>query len=93
MWCNALPRASNGPNHLGFCVRPVQAIVREVKAVFGVYGIEIDHRHLSLIADYMTQEGGYRPVPSFPLPLPLPSVSLPFTGISLTFHCLSPAFH
>ena len=74
-------------------MRPVQAIVREVKAVFGVYGIEIDHRHLSLIADYMTQEGGYRPVPSFPLPLPLPSVSLPFTGIPLTFHCLSPAFH
>ncbi|KAA0150913.1 hypothetical protein FNF28_07204 [Cafeteria roenbergensis] len=36
------------------------AIVREVKAVFGVYGISVDNRHLGLIADYMTHEGGYR---------------------------------
>ena len=34
-----------------------QAIVQEMKNVFGVYGIEIDPRHLSLIADYMTFSG------------------------------------
>lgn len=36
-------------------------IVREVGAVFAVYGISVDHRHLYLIADYMTFDGGYRP--------------------------------
>lgn len=36
-------------------------IVREIRAVFGHYGIEVNHRHLSLIADYMTQAGGFRP--------------------------------
>ncbi|EEB08017.1 DNA-directed RNA polymerase I complex large subunit Nuc1 [Schizosaccharomyces japonicus yFS275] len=36
------------------------AIVREISSVFGVYGIDVDHRHLSLIADYMTFEGGYK---------------------------------
>jgi len=38
-----------------------QTIVREIKNVFGVYGINIDYRHLSLIADFMTQNGEYRP--------------------------------
>lgn len=37
-----------------------QAIVQECKNVFGVYGIEIDPRHLSLIADYMTFGGVIR---------------------------------
>eukprot|EP00512_Aurantiochytrium_limacinum_P000745 CAMPEP_0171488598 /NCGR_PEP_ID=MMETSP0958-20121227/2288_1 /TAXON_ID=87120 /ORGANISM="Aurantiochytrium limacinum, Strain ATCCMYA-1381" /LENGTH=1959 /DNA_ID=CAMNT_0012021713 /DNA_START=133 /DNA_END=6012 /DNA_ORIENTATION=- len=36
------------------------AIMREVKGVFGVYGIGVDERHLGLVADYMTYEGGYR---------------------------------
>ena len=36
------------------------AIVKEVAGVFDVYGISIDPRHLSLIADYMTFEGGYK---------------------------------
>ncbi len=36
-------------------------IVREVAAVFEVYGISIDPRHLYLIADYMTVDGGYKP--------------------------------
>lgn len=47
-------------------------IVNEVAGVFGVYGIKVDPRHLSLIADYMvytahvltlyqTFEGGYKP--------------------------------
>ena len=37
------------------------SIVREIAAVFGVYGISVDQRHLSLIADYMTSGGSYRP--------------------------------
>jgi len=37
-------------------------IVSEIKSVFQVYGIRVDPRHLSLIADYMTHEGGYKPL-------------------------------
>ncbi|KAI9472443.1 MAG: hypothetical protein EXX96DRAFT_584119 [Benjaminiella poitrasii] len=37
------------------------AIIKEVAAVFGVYGIKVDRRHLTLIADYMTFEGGFKP--------------------------------
>ncbi|KAJ3020699.1 hypothetical protein HKX48_000363 [Thoreauomyces humboldtii] len=37
------------------------AIMQEIAAVFGVYGINVDARHLALIADYMTFEGGYKP--------------------------------
>ena len=36
------------------------AIVREISAVFAVYGITVDIRHLTLIADYMTHGGGFR---------------------------------
>jgi DNA-directed RNA polymerase I subunit RPA1 len=28
-------------------------IIRELSAVFDVYGISVNHRHLSLVADYM----------------------------------------
>ena len=38
-----------------------KTIIREIAGVFDVYGIEVDRRHLSLIADYMTFEGTYRP--------------------------------
>jgi len=38
-----------------------QTIVREIKNVFGAYGITVDYRHLSLIADFMTHNGEYRP--------------------------------
>lgn len=31
-------------------------LVRECSAVFGVYGIAVDPRHLSLIADFMTHQ-------------------------------------
>ena len=37
------------------------SIVREIASVFAVYGISVDTRHLSLIADYMTSGGSYRP--------------------------------
>lgn len=38
-----------------------QAIIKEVSGVFAVYGIGVDTRHLSLIADYMTFDGRYKP--------------------------------
>ncbi|KAJ3114686.1 hypothetical protein HDU96_001778 [Phlyctochytrium bullatum] len=37
------------------------SIIQEIASVFGVYGISVDRRHLTLIADYMTFEGGYKP--------------------------------
>ncbi|GIY88580.1 DNA-directed RNA polymerase I subunit RPA1 [Caerostris extrusa] len=39
----------------------VQAIKRETVKVFAAYGIQVDPRHLSLVADYMTCSGYYRP--------------------------------
>ena len=39
-----------------------QTITTEISSVFGVYGISVDERHLGLIADYMTHEGGYKPL-------------------------------
>lgn len=39
-----------------------KVIVREVTNVFNVYGITVDHRHLSLIADYMTFDGTFKPL-------------------------------
>jgi len=38
------------------------SIPREIAKVFGVYGIVVDPRHLGLIADFMTYNGGYRPL-------------------------------
>jgi DNA-directed RNA polymerase I subunit RPA1 len=35
-------------------------IVKEIKAVFDVYGIAVDYRHLSLIGDFITYNGEYR---------------------------------
>ncbi|GAA5871370.1 hypothetical protein JCM16303_000734 [Sporobolomyces ruberrimus] len=37
------------------------SIINEMSAVFSVYGIGVDYRHLTVIADYMTSEGGYKP--------------------------------
>jgi len=37
------------------------AIMKEMKAVFGVYDISVDWRHLGLIADFMTYRGGFKP--------------------------------
>ncbi|KAG7112145.1 DNA-directed RNA polymerase I subunit rpa1 like protein [Verticillium longisporum] len=36
-------------------------IVLELGNVFGGHGISVDNRHLNLIADYMTRNGGYTP--------------------------------
>ncbi|KAJ1915101.1 hypothetical protein H4219_004493 [Mycoemilia scoparia] len=37
------------------------SIQREVFNVFDAYGIGVDNRHIGLVADYMTFEGGYKP--------------------------------
>ena len=39
-----------------------QSIVAEILGVFGVYGINVNPRHLSLIADFMTRNGSYVPM-------------------------------
>jgi DNA-directed RNA polymerase I subunit RPA1 len=36
-------------------------IIQELSDVFGGHGISVDHRHLNLIADFMTRGGGFRP--------------------------------
>ncbi len=36
-------------------------LVKEVREVFGMYGIAVDYRHLSLIGDFITHNGEYRP--------------------------------
>lgn len=38
------------------------AIIQEISTVFGSYGIAVNMRHLTLIADFMTHSGGYRPM-------------------------------
>ncbi|XP_022089266.1 DNA-directed RNA polymerase I subunit RPA1-like [Acanthaster planci] len=38
-----------------------RVIIKEIQDVFKVYGIYVDPRHLSLVADYMTLEGTYKP--------------------------------
>ncbi|KAM8785455.1 DNA-directed RNA polymerase I subunit RPA1 [Rhynchonycteris naso] len=43
----------------------LRVIEKEIKDVFAVYGIAVDPRHLSLIADYMCFEGVYKPLNRF----------------------------
>ncbi|XP_008065778.1 DNA-directed RNA polymerase I subunit RPA1 [Carlito syrichta] len=40
----------------------LRVIEKEIKDVFAVYGIAVDPRHLSLVADYMCFEGIYKPL-------------------------------
>ncbi|KAI0268325.1 beta and beta-prime subunits of DNA dependent RNA-polymerase [Gloeopeniophorella convolvens] len=63
------------------------AIVREMSGVFGVYNIDVDIRHLELIADYMTFEGGYKPFNRKGIgmhPSPLLKASFETTGAFLS---------
>ncbi|XP_051865519.1 DNA-directed RNA polymerase I subunit RPA1 [Pristis pectinata] len=39
----------------------LRVIEKEIKDVFAVYGIQVDPRHLSLVADYMCFDGSYKP--------------------------------
>ena len=48
------------------------AIINEMAAVFGVYGIKVDYRHRTVIADYMVGLFSFL----LPAPLPLTSSSL-----------------
>uniref|UniRef100_A0A8B9PGK6 DNA-directed RNA polymerase subunit n=1 Tax=Apteryx owenii TaxID=8824 RepID=A0A8B9PGK6_APTOW len=43
----------------------LRVIIKEIKDVFAVYGIVVDPRHLSLVADYMCFEGVYKPLNRF----------------------------
>jgi len=55
-----------------------KTIVQEVKNVFGVYGIDVDVRHLNLIADYMTIDGTCKPFNRFGIsnnPSPLQQIT------------------
>lgn len=36
-------------------------LIKQIQNVFAVYGININYRHLSLIADFVTFNGDYRP--------------------------------
>ncbi|KAJ3311242.1 hypothetical protein HDV04_004151 [Boothiomyces sp. JEL0838] len=65
------------------------AITQEIASVFGVYGIDVDPRHLSLIGDYMTFEGGYKPFNR----MGMDSNTSPFTQMSYerTTHFLNTA--
>eukprot|EP00070_Physeter_catodon_P048671 XP_028355565.1 DNA-directed RNA polymerase I subunit rpa1-like [Physeter catodon] len=36
-------------------------LVKELEKVFSAYGIKVDYRHLALVADFMTHDGGIRP--------------------------------
>ncbi|KAI9502457.1 hypothetical protein BX070DRAFT_14210 [Coemansia spiralis] len=60
-----------------------QAIVREVGKVFGAYDITVDKRHLGLVADYMTFEGGFKPFNR----IGLSSSSSPFAKMSFESTC------
>uniref|UniRef100_A0A8D0GCB4 DNA-directed RNA polymerase subunit n=1 Tax=Sphenodon punctatus TaxID=8508 RepID=A0A8D0GCB4_SPHPU len=40
----------------------LKVLEKEIKDVFAVYGIVVDPRHLSLVADYMCFEGVYKPL-------------------------------
>ncbi|KAJ7498705.1 hypothetical protein FB451DRAFT_1202781 [Mycena latifolia] len=63
------------------------AILREMGAVFGAYKIQVDQRHLELIADYMTFDGGYKPFNRQGIatnPSPLLKASYEMTGAFLS---------
>jgi len=38
------------------------SIMAEIGGVFGAYGISVDPRHLGLVSDFMTYQGGFRPL-------------------------------
>ncbi|KAJ3188681.1 hypothetical protein HDU85_004395 [Gaertneriomyces sp. JEL0708] len=71
------------------------AIMQEVAGVFAVYGINVDPRHLSLIADHMTFEGAYRPFNRMGMnsnPSPFAQMSFETTTQFLTTATLSGDF-
>jgi hypothetical protein len=64
------------------------AIINEMAAVFGVYGIKVDYRHRTVIADYMVSSPSS---PSLPLsPFPSCPFHLPFIPTSQKISILHP---
>eukprot|EP00879_Flechtneria_rotunda_P028568 GHRR01030720.1.p1 GENE.GHRR01030720.1~~GHRR01030720.1.p1 ORF type:complete len:128 (-),score=21.82 GHRR01030720.1:121-504(-) len=51
---------ANAATLLMYCLYPLPMASLHMQAVFGAYGIGVDPRHLGLIADFMTHQGGYR---------------------------------
>ncbi|KAJ2547714.1 hypothetical protein EV175_005105 [Coemansia sp. RSA 1933] len=60
-----------------------QAIVCEIYNIFDVYNIEIDNRHLGLVADYMTFKCEFKPFNR----ICLSSSPSPFTKMSFESTC------
>ena len=50
--------AAGNPND-NLCPKFVSYQSQEIQSVFGAYGIMVDYRHLSLLADYMTCRGQF----------------------------------
>ncbi|KAJ1967108.1 hypothetical protein IWQ62_002058 [Dispira parvispora] len=67
------------------------SIMTEISEVFERYHITVDPRHISLIADYMTFEGGYKPFNRLGLrssPMPFAKMSFETTCTFLKTACL-----
>ena len=68
------------------------AIAREITNVFGVYGISVSPRHLRLLSDYMTFQGGYRALSRIGIssnPSPFQKVSFETSTNFILDACLS----
>jgi len=64
-----------------------QSIVSEIQGVFVVYGIDVNPRHLPLIADFMTRTGSFVPMNRMGMsvcPSPLLQMSFETTCTFLT---------
>jgi DNA-directed RNA polymerase I subunit RPA1 len=71
------------------------AIIRQIRSVFAAYGLDVEYRHLSLIADFMTQNGTYRPFNRFGMKesdSPFQKMSFETTTAYLTESCLAQNF-
>jgi DNA-directed RNA polymerase I subunit RPA1 len=69
-----------------------RTIVTEIKNVFGAYGIVVDPRHLGLVADFMTYQGGFRALNRIGMHLassPFLQMSFETTGAFLTESALA----
>ena len=53
------PKGTLSHNCFSFLLNSI-FFLQEIRDVFKAYGITVDPRHLSLVADYMTFEGAYK---------------------------------
>lgn len=69
------------------------SIVAEITGVFGAYGIAVDPRHLGLVADHMTFDGGYRPLNRAGMAdFSSPCLQVLFVSLFLAAGCISQVF-